>query len=92
MQEAGAVVLKNQTLAELRIEGVSPMDDRKVEIVAKNLPLCHGLPLVCDASLVSPLQANGVARPRAAHEPGVAIKDVEEVKATTYPELVTSSR
>ena len=86
MQEAGAVVLKNQTLAEMRIEGVSPMDDRKVEIVAKNLPLCHGIPLVCDASLVSPLKANGIARPRAAHEPGVAIADIEEVKATTYPE------
>ena len=55
-------------------------------------PLCHGLPFVCDASLVSPLKANGVARPRAAHEPGVAIADIEEVKATTYPELVTSNR
>ena len=92
LQEAGAVVLKNQTLAEMRIEGVSPKDDRKVEIVAKNLPLCHGLPLVCDASLVSPLKANGVARPRAAHEPGVAIADIEDVKATTYPELVSSNR
>ena len=44
MQEAGAVVLKNQTLAEMRIEGVSPMDDRKVEILAKNLPLYQGIP------------------------------------------------
>ena len=91
-QEAGAVVLKNQTLAEMRIEGVSPMDDRKAEIVAKDLPLGHGLPLVCDASLVSPIKANGIARPRAAHEPGVAIANIEDVKATTYPELVTSNR
>ena len=85
-------MLKNQTLAEMRIENVSPMDDRKVEIVAKNLPLRHGLPLVCDASLVSPIRANGIARPRAAHEPRVAIANIEDVRAATYPELVTSNR
>ena len=69
MQEAGAVVLKNQTLAEMRIEGAFPMDDRKVEILARNFPLYQGIPLVCDASLVSPIKANGIARPRAPHEP-----------------------
>ena len=88
-QEAGAVVRKNQTLVEMRIEGVSPLDERKVEILATGLPLYQGIPLVCDASLVSPIKANGIARPRAAHEPGVAIAHIEDVKATTYPELVS---
>merc|ERR1711985_68589 len=49
-----------------------------------------GLPLVCDATLVSPVKANGIPRPRAAHEPRIAIANIEDVKATTYPELVSS--
>ena len=85
-------VQKNLTLGDMRIEGVSPMDDRKVEILANNLPLNQGIPHLCDASLVSPIKANGIARPRAAHELGVAIAMIEDVKATTYPELVTSNR
>ena len=93
-QEAGAVVQKNRTLApaEMRIEGVSPMDRRKVDILATGLPLYQGLPLVCHASLISLFKANGIARARAAHEPGVAIANVEDVKAATYPELVSSNR
>ena len=90
--EAGAVVQKNQKLADMKIAGVSPMDDRQVEIMATGLPLYQGLPLVCDASLVSPVKANGIPRPRAAHEPGIAIANIEDVKATTYPELVSSTQ
>ena len=74
----------------MKLAGVSPMDDRQVEIMATGLPLYQGLPLVCDASLVSPVKANGIPRPRAAHEPGIAIANIEDVKATTYPELVSS--
>ena len=55
------------------------------------LPLYRGMPLICDASLASPIKANGIARPRAAHEPGVAIVNLEDVEATTYPELVSPS-
>jgi len=92
--EAGAVVLKNQKLTDMKLDGVSPnpKDDRRVEIMAKELPLYKGMPLICDASLVSPLKANGDARPRAAHEPGVAIASIEDTKAKTYPELVTSNQ
>jgi len=90
--EAGAVVQKNQKLADMKLAGVSPMDDRQVEIMATGLPLYQGLPLVCDASLVSPVKANGIPRPRAAHEPGIAIANIEDVKATTYPELVSSTQ
>ena len=90
--EAGAVVQKNQKLADMKIAGVSPMDDRQVEIMATGLPLYQGLPLVCDASLVSPVKANGIPRPRAAHEPGIAIANIEDIKASTYPELASSTR
>ena len=48
-------------LTGMKIEGVSSTDDRKVEIMATGLPLDQGMPLVCDASFVSPVKANGVA-------------------------------
>ena len=89
--EAGAVVQKNQALADVKIDGLSPMDTRKVGIKNTGLLLYQGLPLICDASLVSPLKANGVAHPRAAHESRVAIANIEITKTTTYPELVTSN-
>ena len=73
----------------MKVEGVSSTDDRRVEIMATGLPLYQGMPLVCDASLVSPVKANGIARPRAAHEPGVAIANIEDIKASTDPELVS---
>ena len=63
-----------------------------MEILANGLPLYQGTPLVGDAPLVSPVKENGVARPRAAHEPGVAIANIEDIKASTYPELVSSTR
>ena len=76
----------------MKLDGVSLKDDRRVEIMATALPLYKGMPLICDASLVSPVKANSIAQPRAAHKPGVAIAHIEEKKATTYPELVSSSR
>ena len=92
LTEAGAVVQKNQKLADMKIEVVSPMDDRMVEIMATGLPLYQGMPLVCDASLVSPIKLNGIARPRAAHEPGIAIANVEDAQAMTDSELISSTQ
>ena len=68
------------------------MDDRKVEIMATGQPLYQGMPLVCDVSLVSPIKSNGIARPRAAHESGIALANIEDVKATPYPELMSSTQ
>ena len=63
-----------------------------MEIVAKNLHIKHGIPLACDATVVSPLHANGDARRRAADHDGVAIAAAEADKRATYPELVHSTR
>ena len=68
-----------------------PNQDHKVEIMATGLPLYQGMPLVCDASLVSPVKANGVARPRAVHQPGLAIANIEDAEAIIYPELRSST-
>ena len=50
-------------------------DDRAIELVATNLTLYHGLPLACDATLASPLRADGSACPGADVRPGTAIAD-----------------
>ena len=91
LREAGATVGRNQKLADMRLPGVHASDKRKIEIVAKHLPLYRGLPLVLDATIVSPLRANGQPRPRAAVIDGVAITAIENDKHTKYPELTHSS-
>ena len=73
------------------LPGVHASDKRKIEIVAKHLPLYRGLPLVLDATIVSPLRANGQPRPRAAVIDGVAITAIENDKHTKYPELINYS-
>ena len=83
---------ENQKLAEMGIPGVRAGDKRAVEIVAKNLHTKHGIPLACDATVVSPLHANGEARPRAAEEDGVALREAEKDKVATYPELVHAAQ
>ena len=92
LTEGGAQVLMNQKLANMGLPGVTPADNREVEIVATNLPMRHGIPLACDATVVSPLHATGEAKPRAAGIDGVAIADAEDRKHTKYPEIIHSQR
>ena len=92
LTEGGAQVLENQQLKHMRIPGIRAGDKRAVEIVAKNLRMKHGIPLACDATVVSPLHANGDARRRAADHDGVAIAAAEADKRATYPELVHSAQ
>ena len=49
------------------------------------------MPLVCDASFDSSLKTNGVARPRAVHQPGLAIANIEDAEAIIYPESMSST-
>ena len=50
-----------------------------------------GMPLVCDASFDSSLKTNAVARPRAVHQPGLAMENIEDTEALIYPELISST-
>ena len=67
-------------------------DRRAIELVALGLPLYHGLPLACDATVASPLHADGSARPHAAQEAGTALAHREDDKLQRYPELAASAR
>ena len=67
--------------------------DREIEIVVNNFAFVQGsISLACDVTLVSPLTTAGEAKPRAAVEDGVAIKDAEKRKRQRYPELLHSTR
>jgi len=92
LEEGGASVLEKQMLRDMKLPGVSASDRRQIEIVAKGLPMKHSIPLGCDVTIVSPLKANGEARPRAAWVDGVAIRKAQKDKEGTYPELVHSTR
>ena len=90
LREAGARVRDNVLLVDSAIAAIDPGDGRRVEIVATGLPYCQGVPLAVDATMVSPLHADGTAFPGAAEQPGVAFERAWRAKHTTYPELVAS--
>ena len=79
-------------LRDTTLHQIQPTDGRRLEIVATGLPLHRGAPLGCDATMVSPLHADGTPWRRADTEAGVAIQHGEACKARTYPELVESSQ
>ena len=53
---------------------VDPADRRAIEIVATGLPIAQGIPVAVDATMVSPLHADGTAHKDAASKIGVALK------------------
>ena len=89
-REAGGRVLENVFMRDMGIPGVEQYDGRRLEVVVTGLPIFNGVPLAVDATLVSPLHADGTPWPRADERSGVAIRRAEKDKATTYPELVQS--
>ena len=83
---------ENVFLRDTTLSSIAASDGRRLEIVATGLPLHRGVPLGCDASLVSPLHTDGSPWSDADWRPGVAIQRAEEDKDTTYPELVDSDQ
>jgi len=100
LREAGARVVPNLALSELNIfrtpqytkkgtlkKGKEP----RIEIAAFGLELFSGLPLLCDATLVSPLAGDGKPKYDSAKTPGAALAKARQRKEKQYPELVGSS-
>ena len=90
-REAGGRVLQNTLLREFNLEA-DVVDARKLEVLADNLPLWNGAQLAVDATLVSPVRANGQAYPQAAVKNGVRLEAARRRKEAKYPELVSSRR
>jgi hypothetical protein len=84
-------VRENLWLRDAGLPGIDPGDGRRIEVVATGLPVARGIPVAVDATLVSPLHADGTPFPGADSRAGVSFKRAERSKATTYPELVNSS-
>ena len=71
--------------------GIDPADGRKIEVVATGLPMARGLPVAVDATIVSPLHADGTAWKEAAAKPGISFGRARTSKQRTYPELFRST-
>ena len=87
-REGGACVMSNITVRDLDVARPDPRDRRRLEIVADNLPLFGGRQLAVDTTLVSSLNCDGSAQPRATNMDGAAMEAARQRKSRTYPEFV----
>ena len=72
--------------------GVGASDERRIDLVVCGFPLYGGLPVFGDATMASPLHANGQPWARAADEDGVALRRTRRKHEQTYPEVVRGDR
>ena len=85
-REGGARVSTNVMVRDVDLSQVPGVDGRRLEVVAEGLSLFGGAQLAIDATLVSALRGDGIARV-GAHTPGAALKAARKRKERTYPEL-----
>ena len=87
-REAGARVKFNAFLRDMNV-GVRATDDRKIEVLAQDLPCFGGAQLAIDVTLRSAVGRNGEARPHAAEVDGAVLLQARTDKEIRYPELTT---
>ena len=76
-------------LRDMNLVGISSADTRRIEVVVSGLPAYSGQQVAIDATIVSPLRADG--RPRGAAA-GNALRTARGRKERTYPELANTRR
>ena len=86
-REGGARVSTNIMVRDMDLAVPIPGDSRRIEVLADGLALFGGVQLAMDTTLVSPLHADGTARPGAARNDGVALRVARRRKERRYPEL-----
>ena len=99
-REAGARVRERVYVRDLNVPNVDSNDNRHIEVIAEGLPLYHGRQIVIDATLVSPLTANGQPRTvyvdgTALHTDrvdGAALQNAEKTKRMVYADVAASRR
>ena len=79
-------------LRDMNLQGISPRDNRQIEVVANGLPLWGGGQLAVDATLVSPVRRDGRPQPWAAGVDGAQLHRARARKETKYAELLQSRR
>ena len=90
-REAGARVTTHTRLADLNVQHVHHIDDRRIEVIANGLALWGGAQLAVD-TIVSPLTRAGEPRRRAGRFAAAALHDARKAKERAYPELLRNSR
>ena len=88
-REAGARVSANVFLRDLDLP-IGAMDQRRIEVIVEGLPVFHGAQLAIDATLVSPLRADGEPHRRCPEADGAALAFARRRKERTYTELAGS--
>ena len=81
LREGGATVHFQKMLRQTTLLDDAqrrPNDMRRIDILATGLPFFLGRPLLCDATVRSPISGRGVAYPGAHCENGVALKRAEQ--------------
>ena len=91
-REAGARVTTHTRLADLNVQHVQHIDDRRIEVIANGLGLWGAAQLAVDTTLVSSLTRAGEPRRRAGRFAGAALTDARKAKERAYPELLHNSR
>ena len=84
----GARVKFNALLRDMNV-GVRATDDRKIEVLAQDLPCFGCAQLAIDVTLRSAVVGNGEARPHAAEVDGAVLLQARTDKEIRYPELTT---
>ena len=87
-REAEPRVKFNALLRDMNV-GVRATDDRKIEVLAQDLPCFGGAQLAIDVTLRSAVGRNGEARPHAAEVDGAVLLQARTDKEIRYPELTT---
>ena len=84
-REAGARVTTHTRLADLNVQHVQRIDDRRIEVIANGLALWGG----AHTTLVSPLTRAGEPRRRAGRFAGAALTDARKPKSGPTPNSFT---
>ena len=87
---AGATVTTHTLLRDLNVH-VNSLDDRRIEVI-NGLPLCGGVQLAVDTTLVSALDSAGHARVYQRRAKGAALRIARWAKERTYREILSSHR
>ena len=90
-REAGGRVVHKQLLRDTNVAPLRIGDRRQLDAVIYGITR-NGVPVCCDATVVSPIQRDGRPRGRAADVNGWALRVAVRRKHRRYPELVGSSR
>ena len=90
-REAGARVRFNAFLQDMNVH-VAATDERRIEVIAKDVPCFGGAQLAVDVTLRCVLSSTGEPHPNTADVDGAALAAARADKERTYPELTTSGR